>query len=93
MISPNDYKEVYGTLETDYDKEEACGKNYGKIDYKLMHSGNKVDGITLKLYKQTDPYEDREELLQYNINQCSVDIEGKTKTYGHTAIYYSHTYR
>ena len=93
ILNTEEYKEVYGTLETDYEKEEASGKNYGKIDYKLMHRGNKVDGITLKLYKQTDPYEDREELLQYNINQCSVDIEGKTKTYGETAVYYSHTYK
>tara|TARA_R110002126_G_scaffold268498_1_gene412034 strand:+ start:202 stop:1299 length:1098 start_codon:yes stop_codon:yes gene_type:complete len=93
ILNTEEYKEVYGTLETDYDKEVASGKNYGKIDYKLMHRGNKVDGITLKLYKQTDPYEDREELLQYNINQCSVDIEGKTKTYGETAVYYSHTYK
>jgi len=80
-------------LNTEEYKEVASGKNYGKIDYKLMHRGNKEDGITLKLYKQTDPYEDREELLQYNINQCSVDIEGKRKTYGHTAVYYSHTYK
>ena len=93
MISPNDYKEVYGTLETDYEKEEACGKNYGKIDSEYIHRGNKEDGFTLKIYHEADSLEDREELLQYNINQCSVDIEGKTKTYGHTAIYYSHTYK
>jgi len=93
LLNTQEYKEIYGTLETDYDKEVASGKNYGKIDYKYMHRGNKVDGITLKLYTDKTPYEDREELLQYNINKCSIDVEGKTKKYGLTEIYYSHTYK